>query len=265
MSNESQGAKTQLIASHDIEEYLKSKQSLGSAVLVIGPGCNRREKDIIQLAKKRGVKCRELSQSDFDAQCKSLLGPVAPKSLRHLMLSVPQSYVDRRSSTSDLEAILKAETGDQQIVLILDGITDPHNLGAILRSANLFEVSAVIVPKKRSAQLNDTVRTVSAGASHHTALITVANLSRTIEMLKEAGFWVYCADLEGETPDSAKLSGKCAIVLGSEGSGPSREVKANSDAVLTIPTGGQIESLNVSVAAGILLYEIRRQGGFSFR
>jgi 23S rRNA (guanosine2251-2'-O)-methyltransferase len=255
-----------LYALHDIEEFLKSlsgKGAGGARLSYSGDG-NRREKDIIEKARRRGVRCVSLDANSFSSLAERELGSPVPKALRHLLLEVPETYLEQRAGDSDLMARL-AEDRDRYLVLILDGITDPHNLGAILRSANLFEVDAVVLPKKRSAQINDTVRRVSAGASHHTPVFYVTNLVRIIEELKTRGFWIYCADLGGERPDTQDLSGKTALVLGSEGSGPGREVARHADAVVSIPTGGEIDSFNVSVAAGILLYEIRRQGAFAFR
>jgi len=144
------------------------------------------------------------------------------------------------------------------LVLALDGITDPHNLGAILRSADQFGVALVIVPERRSASANETVIRVSSGAAQYVTMSTVRNLAHELDVLKDHGFWVYGADMNGETSYSVKFPRRTVIVMGSEGSGMRSLVRAKCDHMLSIPMQGHIDSLNVSVAAGILLYEFRR-------
>lgn len=145
------------------------------------------------------------------------------------------------------------------LALVLDGITDPHNLGAILRSADQFAADLVLVPSRRSAQDNDTVARTSAGADSYVPLVVVANLVRALGQLKEAGFWIYGADARGIPLSKADLRGRCALVLGSEGSGIARLARDRCDVLISIPARGHVDSLNVSVAAGILMYEARRQ------
>jgi 23S rRNA (guanosine2251-2'-O)-methyltransferase len=253
-----------LYALHDIEEYLRSLKgkASSSARLSYSDAVNRREKEILALAGRKNLRCDRISDEAF-FRAAAVLGDPAPKGLRHILLELPSSALDHASAATDLKDILSGAESSS-LILLLDGITDPHNLGAILRSANLFEVDAVVLPKRRSAQINDTVRRVSAGASHHTPVLYVPNLVRTIEEMKEAGYWVFAADLGGQRPDMQKLTGKTALIMGSEGSGPGREVLKHADGIITIPTGGQIDSFNVSVAAGILLYEIRRQAAFQY-
>lgn len=149
-------------------------------------------------------------------------------------------------------------------MLILAGINDPHNLGAIIRSADLFEAAAIILPKRRSAAMTDTVRRVSAGASHHVPLFTVANLVRIIEELKERHFWIYGAGLGGRKLTEITFTGPVAFIMGNEEKGIPHEVRKHLDELLSIPTGGHIDSCNVSVAAGIFLYEAKRQNAFSY-
>ena len=141
---------------------------------------------------------------------------------------------------------------------MLDGITDPHNLGAILRSADQFGVDLVIIPERRSVQANETVQKVSSGAAQYVKMSVVTNLSREIAYLKENGFWVYGADMSGNSSYEEKFSKRSVIVMGSEGDGISQLVRKNCDYITSIPMQGHIDSLNVSVATGILLYEYRR-------
>jgi 23S rRNA (guanosine2251-2'-O)-methyltransferase len=150
-------------------------------------------------------------------------------------------------------------------VVILDGITDPHNLGAVLRSADQFGVDLVVLPERRSAHLGDTVSRTSAGADRWVRTAAATNVSRAIAALQERGFWVYGADVEGAPAHTIDLTGNVALVFGREGEGLHRLVRESCDQLLCIPTTGKIDSLNVSVSAGILLYEVRRQAGFPRR
>lgn len=157
------------------------------------------------------------------------------------------------------EELKRLEQLDRGVVLILDGITDPQNFGAILRSADMFGVDLVITPVRRSVQLNPTVVKVSSGAAQYVRVATVTNLVRSIQQLQEIGYWVYGADMGGDSLLSTTFNPKCAIVMGSEGDGVGRLVRESCDHMVSIPTKGHIDSLNVSVAAGILLFETYRQ------
>ena len=148
------------------------------------------------------------------------------------------------------------------LILLLDEISDPRNLGAILRSADQFRVELVILPTRRAARETQAVVQTSAGASLYVPVASVPNLAAGLEAAKEAGFWVYGADLGGRRLDSVSFEGRVALVLGSEGAGLRRLVRERCDALVRIPSGGHVDSLNVSVAAGILMYEIRRQQDF---
>lgn len=150
------------------------------------------------------------------------------------------------------------EEGQKALVLILDGITDPHNLGAILRSADQFGVDLAIIPERRSVQANETVVKVSSGAAQYVPLAVVTNIAREIDVLRDNGFWIYGADMAGEDSYTVKWAPRTAIVLGSEGSGIGQLVRKKCDIFASIPMSGHIDSLNVSVAAGILMYEFRR-------
>ncbi len=157
--------------------------------------------------------------------------------------------------------MLKAaeEKGEAPFLFLLDGIEDPHNLGAIIRTANLAGAHGVIIPKRRAVGLTATVAKTSAGALNYTPVAKVTNLTATMEELKGKGMWFVCADMEGEIMYRTNLKGPIGLVIGSEGSGVSRLLKEKCDMVASIPMKGNIDSLNASVAAGVLAYEIVRQ------
>lgn len=162
---------------------------------------------------------------------------------------------------AQVEDILEAarEKGEQSFIFLLDGIEDPHNLGAIIRTANLSGAHGVIIPKDRSAGLTAAVAKASAGALNYTPVARVTNLVRTMEDLKKEGLWFVCADMGGDVMYDLDLSGAVGLVIGNEGSGVSRLVKESCDFNAAIPMKGDIDSLNASVAAGVLAYEIVRQ------
>ena len=151
------------------------------------------------------------------------------------------------------------EKGEDPFIFILDEIEDPHNLGAIIRTANLAGAHGVIIPKRRAVGLTATVAKTSAGAINYTPVAKVTNISQTIEELKKHGLWFVCADMGGETMYNLNLKGPIGLVIGNEGNGVSRLVKDKCDFIASIPMKGDIDSLNASVAAGVLAYEIVRQ------
>lgn len=154
---------------------------------------------------------------------------------------------------------LAEEKGEDPFLILLDNIEDPHNLGAIIRTANLCGAHGVIIPKRRAVGLTATVAKTSAGALNYTPVAKVTNLKKTMEELKEKGLWFVCADMDGETMYRLNLTGPIGLVIGNEGEGVSRLVKETCDFVAGIPMKGEIDSLNASVAAGVLAYEIVRQ------
>lgn len=162
---------------------------------------------------------------------------------------------------AEVEDMLKAaeEKGEPPFLFLLDGIEDPHNLGAIIRTANLAGAHGVIIPKRRAVGLTGTVAKTSAGALNYTPVAKVTNLTATMEELKEKGMWFVCADMGGEVMYRLNLKGPIGLVIGSEGSGVSRLLKEKCDMVASIPMKGDIDSLNASVAAGVLAYEVVRQ------
>lgn len=162
---------------------------------------------------------------------------------------------------STVEDILKKaeDKGEPPFIILLDNIEDPHNLGAIIRTANLAGAHGVIIPKNRAAGLTATVARTSAGALNYTPVAKVTNLAKTIEDLKKEGLWFVCADMGGTTMYDLNLKGPIGLVIGNEGEGVGRLVKEKCDMVASIPMKGDIDSLNASVAAGVLAYEIVRQ------
>lgn len=189
---------------------------------------------------------------------------------------VPRERLDQMSETgrhqgviayaaayeyASVEDILKVAQEKQEppFIFLLDGIEDPHNLGAIIRTANLAGAHGVIIPKHRASGLTATVARTSAGALNYTPVAKVTNLASTIEDLKKLGLWFVCADMDGELMYRLNLKGPIGLVIGSEGSGAGKLVREKCDMVASIPMKGDIDSLNASVAAGVLAYEIVRQ------
>ncbi|MCM1540760.1 MAG: 23S rRNA (guanosine(2251)-2'-O)-methyltransferase RlmB [Blautia sp.] len=162
---------------------------------------------------------------------------------------------------AEVEDILAAarKKGEDPFILILDNIEDPHNLGAIIRTANLAGVHGIIIPKNRAVGLTATVAKTSAGALNYTPVAKVTNLAQTIEDLKKEGLWFVCADMGGTTMYQLNMKGPIGLVIGSEGQGVGRLVREKCDMAAAIPMKGDIDSLNASVAAGVLAYEIVRQ------
>lgn len=161
----------------------------------------------------------------------------------------------------EVEDILNCarEKGEPPFLILLDNIEDPHNLGAIIRTANLVGAHGVIIPKRRAVGLTATVAKASAGAINYTPVAKVTNLSQTMKELKKEGIWFVCADMDGTTMYDLDLTGPMGLVIGNEGEGVSKLVKENCDFVASIPMKGDIDSLNASVACGVLAYEMVRQ------
>ena len=162
-----------------------------------------------------------------------------------------------------VEDILKKaeEKGEDPFIIFLDSIEDPHNLGAIIRTANLAGAHGVVIPKNRAVGLTATVARTSAGALNYTPVAKVTNIGQEIDRLKKMGIWFACADMDGESMYRQNLTGPLGLVIGNEGSGVSRLVKEKCDYICSIPMKGDIDSLNASVAAGVLMYEVVRQRG----
>lgn len=189
---------------------------------------------------------------------------------------VPRERLDQMSATGKHQGVIAyaaayeyaqvedllasaREKGEPPFLILLDGIEDPHNLGAIIRTANLAGAHGVIIPKRRAVGLTATVAKTSAGALNYTPVAKVTNLVAVMEDLKKQGMWFACADMGGEPMYQVNLKGSLGLVIGGEGEGVSRLVKEHCDMIASIPMKGEIDSLNASVAAGVLAYEIVRQ------
>ncbi|CAM4092436.1 rRNA methyltransferase [Streptococcus penaeicida] len=156
------------------------------------------------------------------------------------------------------ELIAKTEGEENPLILILDGLTDPHNFGSILRTADATKVSGVIIPKHRAVGVTPVVSKTSTGAVEHVPIARVTNLSQTLDKLKEAGFWIFGTDMDGTPVHKWNTSGKLALIIGSEGKGISANIKKQVDEMITIPMDGHVQSLNAGVAAAVLMYEVFR-------
>ncbi len=230
---------------HAIEEALK-RGGVQGCLRVSGTG--PRVKRILELAEKTGVRIERAKPAELDSS--------APDN-RGVVLALERDAP--AASDTDLEEFLDRLAQPQSLVLLLDHVTDPHNYGAILRSADVFGADLVVVPERRAARDTDTVARSSAGAVAWVPVAVVPNLVRALTLLQENGFWGYAADMAGQDIGQAELPARTAIVLGSEGYGVSRLLKETCDGALSIPQRGNVESLNVSVAAGLLMWEYRRR------
>ncbi len=205
--------------------------------------------EILKLAKQNKVIIQEVDKVKLDkmSETHNHQGVIA--------VVPPYEYCD----VDDILEYAESKKEDP-IIFILDGIEDPHNLGSIIRTAECSGVHGIIIPKRRSASVNSTVNKTSAGAVQYMRIARVNNLNETINYLKERNIWIYGTDMEGSSYyDEQNYSGRVGVVIGSEGFGMSRLVKENCDFLIKIPMTGQINSLNASVSAGIVMYEIMKQ------
>lgn len=200
------------------------------------------------LAHEKGVVVKTVSRKKLDA--------LSPE-VNHQGVVASCACADYATIEELLE--VSRQKGTAPFLIVADEIADPHNLGAILRTAEAAGADGVIIPKRRSASLTAAVYKTSAGAASMVKVARVPNLAACIRRLKEEGIWIYGADMEGERFDRVDLRGAAAIVIGSEGRGLSRIVRESCDFLITLPMKGQINSLNASVAAGVLMYEVVRQ------
>jgi 23S rRNA (guanosine2251-2'-O)-methyltransferase len=209
-----------------------------------------RVRQIEELARRHGVRVERSGAH----QLQQLAGDVTHQGVLAQIIPLPP--------WTEEQLLTALETAQLPLLLALDGVQDPHNLGACLRTADACGALAVIVPRDRAAQLNATARKVAAGAAETTPVASVTNLARTLKLLKDAGLWVVGADAQApQLAQQADLKGPVAVVLGSEGSGLRQLTQKSCDFLVRLPQRGAVESLNVSVATGMLLYEAVRQRG----
>ena len=235
---------------HAVHSLLQRNPTRVAVLLVLESRSDGRVSEILQLAGKANVPVRRVSRHELDE--------LVPGVSHQGVLAETGSSAPGLGE-NDLPGLLE-NLGKSVFLLVLDGVQDPHNLGACLRSADAAGVDAVIVPRDRSAPLNSTVRKVACGAAESVPVIRVTNLARTLRALKEAGVWVYGAAAEAESAlYEADLSGALALVLGGEGKGLRRLTREHCDGLIAIPMTGSLSSLNVSVATGVCLFEARRQ------
>jgi 23S rRNA (guanosine2251-2'-O)-methyltransferase len=241
---------------HAIEESLR-RGGRGELLL-----CRRNARiaRLEELAARSGLPVRSLEREELDR-----LSGGADHRGAALWLEEPEAAPGSvaRHGAGGLAERLGALAGLTALLLLLDELSDPHNLGAVLRSADQFGVELVALTSRRTVRETETVLRTSSGASLYVPLVTVPNLVQAMELAKKNGFWIYGADLDGDRLDSVRFEGRTALVLGSEGYGLRRLVRERCDTLVRIPAGGHVDSFNVSVAAGILMYEIRRQQGFA--
>jgi 23S rRNA (guanosine2251-2'-O)-methyltransferase len=236
---------------HSIEAML-NKNAAGAVLLLSKE--KGRIRHLADLARQKNVPVRMVSDLMLDQYAE-------PEKHRGVLLCVEKKAV-KTSGPETIKEYVESAKNETAVVLILDSITDPQNYGAILRSADQLGVDLVVTPDRRSVHDSETVASTSSGASAYVHQLVVPNIVQAIDVLKESGFWIFGADLDGNRLDKSDFRGKVALVLGSEGRGMHRLVKEKCDFIVTIPASGNVDSFNVSVAAGIFMYEIRRQQGF---
>ncbi len=227
---------------HPVYEALKARRPLDRILVAKGAGGPKLQ-ELIEMCRKQGIPVR------FE----------------------PRDALDRASSTQAHQGIvafgaataykeLDEVAADATMLVVLDGVEDPHNLGAVIRTVNAAGGDAVVIPERRAAGLTDAVAKASAGAIEYTPVVRIGNVSQTLEKLKSAGFWIYGLDERGtEVYDQVEFMDRCVLVLGAEGKGLHDLVRKRCDFLIRIPMAGSIASLNVSVAAGVVLFEWRRK------
>ena len=238
---------------HATESLIRQRPGHIQTLMVQADRNDKRMQALNDLAQSQGVAITRCAKSDLDAVTSGRHQGVIAR-----LQQGASHEAAGQTSESDMMAMVVA--AERPLLLILDGVTDPHNLGACLRSADAAGVTAVVFPKDKSADVNDVARKVASGAAETVPWVRVTNLARTMEHLKQAGVWIIGAS--GEVPETLHdqdLTVSCALVLGSEGSGMRRLTRESCDFMVSLPMAGAVSSLNVSVAAGICLFEAVRQ------
>lgn len=231
---------------HSIEESLRSQKKGAPSVRLLVSGSGPRIKEILALAERLETVVTRVAKGELDR--------LAPGH-RGIVLEAAEGS---EREAADLDTFL-LDPPERSLVILLDHIEDPQNLGAILRSADVFSADLILTPRRRSAPLGDAAVKASAGAAAYAPLVLVPNLAESLRRLKKAGYWLYAADMAGTSLPAADIAARSALVLGNEGAGVSRLLKDECDFVLSIPMSGHVDSLNVSAAAAVLMYEYRRR------
>lgn len=246
MRNET-GAGEIIFGRNPVMEALRSGRTIDKIYVAVGAATGS-TKAILAKCREKKIVIKEVPPTKLDFLC--------GKGNHQGIAAAVSEY-----GYSDVKSMLDAaaEQGVPPFLIFCDGIEDPHNLGAILRTAECVGAHGVILPERHSASLTATVAKAACGALEYVKVARVTNLVATMRELKEAGLWFYAADMDGETWCQTDLKGAVGLVIGSEGNGVSRLVKDTCDGVISLPMSGKINSLNASVAAGVLLYEIARQ------
>ncbi len=243
-------SRTQLVFGiHAVSSLLDHHADAVQVLYTLAGRRDKRLQSLVDKAKHAGIPVEECYRADLDARCPQV----------HQGIVALSEATNREYHEQDLDALLDG-LDHPPLLLVLDGVTDPHNLGACLRSAEAAGADAVIVPKDKSVQLSPTVRKVACGAAEIVPFVSVTNLARTLQSLQQRGIWVFGA--AGEAQQSlydADLKGPIALVLGSEGKGLRRLTREHCDSLLAIPMAGEVSSLNVSVSTGVCLFEAVRQ------
>ncbi len=236
-----------IIGRNAVAEAFRSGRAVDSLLVARGERSGSVSK-LIAIAKDKGVVVKEVDPKKLDFMCAhgNHQGVIA------------QCAVKEYSEIDDIFALAQ-QRGESPFIIICDEIEDPHNFGAIIRTAESAGAHGIIVPKRRSAPLSYAVGKASAGAVEYMPIARVGNLASAMDELKQRGMWSYCADMDGEPYYGTDLRGAIALVIGSEGYGVGRLIKEKCDFCLSLPMKGKINSLNASVAAGIIMYEISRQ------
>jgi 23S rRNA (guanosine2251-2'-O)-methyltransferase len=230
---------------HPVAEALRARHSLDRLLIAQGAGGPRLQ-EVIDLARRASVPVRFEPRAALDR----LAGTSAHQGV--VALAAAKKY-------AELESVEQSE-----LLVLLDGVEDPHNLGAIIRTAHAAGAGAVIIPERRAASVTDVVAKAAAGAIEHLPVVRITNINRTLDELKGRGYWIYGLDERGtETHDTVEYNVPSAFVLGGEGKGLHEQVRKHCDVLVRIPMAGKISSLNVSVAAGVVLFEWRRRRGKS--
>ena len=239
-----------VIGRNAIRELLKTEKDVDKIYVQRG-GLEGAVKAILAMAAEKKIPILEVDKAKLDF--------LSEKGAHQGIIAVTAEH-----NYATLEQVMEYadSKGENPFIVICDGIEDPHNLGAVIRSAECSGVHGVIIPKRRAVGLTHVVAKSSAGALEHMRVVKVTNLASTVEQLKKLGFWIYAADMGGENYFQVDYSGSVAVVFGSEGFGISRIVKEKSDFVVSIPMHGEVNSMNVSCAAAVILTEVSKQRHF---